>query len=239
MSTDTPLGRAPSPDDLRAIAWLDRLEDADRASAQAALRVADIEAGRVLVRVGRPVTFWFGVIDGLLKVSSDLPNGNQSTLLGVPGGGWFGEGTVLKREEYRFSIVALRKSRVAGLPSEAFHALLDRSLAFNRFVLEQLNERLAQFIANREADRLGQPDVHVAQTLVSLFNPVLYPGTSSLLRITQHELAYLVGLSRQRVNQALRHLQDQGLVHTEYGGLRVPDRDRLRGFVLAWQRGRS
>ena len=38
------------------------------------------------------------------------------TFTGVPPGGWFGEGTVLKREPYRYNIQALRKSLVAGLP---------------------------------------------------------------------------------------------------------------------------
>jgi CRP/FNR family cyclic AMP-dependent transcriptional regulator len=43
----------------------------------------------------------------------------------------------------------------------------------------------------------------VARSLAALFNPVLYPGVGEVLRITQQELAYLVGLSRQRVNEAL------------------------------------
>jgi DNA-binding GntR family transcriptional regulator len=38
-----------------------------------------------------------------------------------------------------------------------------------------------------------------------------------MLRITQQELGYLVGLSRQRVNQALRALQDAGVIRIEYG----------------------
>jgi len=49
-----------------------------------------------------------------------------------------------------------------------------------------------------------------------------------VLRITQQELAYLVGLSRQRVNEALSTLEAQGLVRTEYGGLRVLDLEGLR-----------
>ena len=54
-----------------------------------------------------------------------------------------------------------------------------------------------------------------------------------LLRITQQELAYLVGLvSRQRVNEALATLQAEGLVRTEYGGLRVLDLPRLAGYRI-------
>jgi DNA-binding GntR family transcriptional regulator len=59
---------------------------------------------------------------------------------------------------------------------------------------------------------------------------VLYPGVGGLLRITQLELGYLVGLSRQRVNEALQALQSAGLIAVEYGGVRVLDLERLRGF---------
>ena len=73
--------------------------------------------------------------------------------------------------------------------------------------MQQLNERLGQFIAAREIDRLTDPDERVARSLAALFHPVLYPGVGELLRITQQELGYLVGLSRQRVNEALHALQ--------------------------------
>jgi DNA-binding GntR family transcriptional regulator len=49
-----------------------------------------------------------------------------------------------------------------------------------------------------------------------------------VLRITQQELAYLVGLSRQRVNEALKTLEAQGAIQVEYGGLRVLDLMALR-----------
>ena len=89
--------------------------------------------------------------------------------------------------------------------------------------MNQLNERLGQFIAAREIDRLTDPDARVARSLAALFHPVLYPGVGDLLRITQQELGYLVGLSRQRVNEALHALQARGLIRIEYGGLRVLD----------------
>ena len=152
------------------------------------------------------------------------------TFTGLPPGGWFGEGTVIKREAYRYNIEALRQSTVAGSPVDTFHWLLDRSIPFNRFILQQLNERLGQFMAAREIDRLNDPDARVARSLAALFHPILYPGVGTLLRITQQELGYLVGLSRQRVNEALRALQASGLIRVEYGGVKVTDLERLRAF---------
>ena len=71
----------------------------------------------------------------------------------------------------------------------------------------------------------------VAASLAQLFHPVLYPGVGSLLRITQQELGYLVGLSRQRVNEALQALQSARLIRVEYGGVRVLDLAGLRVFA--------
>jgi len=164
----------------------------------------------------------------VLKMSNENAQGQTITFSGLPPGGWFGEGTVIKREVYRYNIKAVRRSLVAGLSVSTFHWLLDRSIPFNRFIIQQLNERLGQFIGARETDRMINVDARVARSLGALFHPVLYPGVAGLLRITQQELGYLIGLSRQRVNEALNVLQDRGLIRIEYGGVRVLDLDGLR-----------
>ena len=73
----------------------------------------------------------------------------------------------------------------------------------------------------------------MARSLAALFHPVLYPGVGSLLRITQQELGYLVGLSRQRVNEALKRLDESGVIQVEYGGVRVLDLERLRRYGIS------
>ena len=225
--------RTPEANELADIAWLQGLLPNERERALADLKVVKVEVGELLCRVGRPVTYWFGVIDGLLKMSNDTAMGVPITFTGIAPGGWFGEGTVIKREAYRYNIQALRRSVVAGLSADTFHWLLDRSIPFNRFIVQQLNERLGQFIAAREIDRLGDPDARVARSLAALFHPVLYPGVGSLLRITQQELGYLVGLSRQRVNEALKRLDESAAIRVEYGGVRVLDLERLRRYGIA------
>ena len=220
--------RDPTQAELAGIPWLRKLEPRDRDRAASQVTVGDASPGDFVCRIGKPVTYWFGVVEGLLKMSSDNAQGQTTTFTGLPPGGWFGEGTALKREGYRYNIQALRKSVVAGLPVDSFHWLLDHSIGFNRFVMDQLNERLGQFIAAREIDRMSNPDVRVARSLAALFNPILYPGVGEVLRITQQELGYLVGLSRQRVNESLRELEAQGTIRVEYGGLRVLNLEALR-----------
>ena len=220
--------RAPTDAELQEIPWLHLLSSQERLQIAPQLVVSDLQTGDLVCRVGRPVTYWFGVITGLLKMSSDNESGQTVTFTGVPPGGWFGVGTALKREIYRYNIQALRPSVVAGLPLDTFHWLIDHSLGFNRFIMQQLNERLGQFIAAREMDRMNNPELRLARHLAALFNPVLFSGVGEVLTITQQELAYLVGLSRQRVNEALKVLQARQLIRIEYGGLRILDLAGLR-----------
>ena len=214
--------------ELKLIPWFGLLKENERNRIESQLVVSDPMPGDYVCRMGRQATYWFGVVEGLLKMSTDSASGRTITFTGVPPGGWFGEGTAIKRETYRYNIMALRRSVVAGLPIDTFHWLLDNSIGFNRFVMNQLNERLAQFIEAREIDRSTDPDVRVARNLAALFNPTLFPGVGEILRITQQELAYLVGLSRQRVNVALNRLEEQGAIRIEYGGMRVLNLAALR-----------
>lgn len=224
--------RAPTEQELKDIPWLDLLTVAEKEMAVTNLYVSNAQVGDYVCRIGKPPTYWFGVIDGLLKMSTTNAQGESVTFTGLSPGGWFGEGTLIKLESYRYNVQALRNSLVAGMPTATFQWLLDHSIGFNRFVMNQLNERLGQFIAAREIDRINNPDIRVARSLSALFNPALFPSVGELLQITQQELGYLVGLSRQRVNVALNALEKLGHIKVSYGTIQVLNLSALRSSGL-------
>ena len=80
--------RPPTEQELSQIPWLALLQPDERAQIVPQLVVSDPQAGDYVCRVGRPVTYWFGVISGLLKMSSDNEQGHTMTFTGVPPGGW-------------------------------------------------------------------------------------------------------------------------------------------------------
>ena len=196
-----------------------------------ALTEHDVPMGHHVCRKGEPVSAWFGVISGLVKLGSVSPEGKTVTYTGVTAGGWFGEGPLLKKELRRYDAVALRDTRIAALPRTTFLWLLAHSIPFNRFILDQLNERLAQMISLVDSDRMRDPEARVAHCLASLFNAQLYPRTEPYLQISQEEIGHLSGLSRQRVNHALQVLQDKGLLRVEHIGVTVVDLSELRRVV--------
>lgn len=213
-----------------AAAWFRVLDAEQQARVERDLSVQQVAAGSIIERKGELAQAWIGVLAGLVKVSVGNAEGKVASLTSVPAGGWIGEGSLLKREVRKYDIVALRDSVVARLPAATFDWLLDTSIPFNRYLLHQLNERVAQFIGKAEYDRLLDPDARVARCLAELFNPLLYPGMGMRLTITQEEVGYLARVSRQRANQALRKLEEAGLLNVEYGAVRVLDLDGLKRY---------
>jgi len=218
-------------DMLRASAWTRSLGPAELARVERETLVRDLPVGVPVCRKGEPVEHWIGLIDGLVKMTSVSPEGKTTTFTGVTSGGWFGEGSLLRDKHRRYDVVTLRDSRVAYMPSATFHWLLDSNIGFNRFLLVQLNERLAQFIGMVEHERLLETDARVARSLAGLFNPLLYPDQATEVQLSQEELGYLCNVSRQRVNQALHRLEKEGLVKVEYGRIRILDLEGLRNFT--------
>lgn len=215
---------------LACSSWLTSLAPGLRARVESETMARACPAGGLVCRRGERVDHWVGVIDGLVKMANVSADGKPTSFTGIGTGGWFGEGSLLKDEPRRYDIVALRDSLIAYVPRATFMALLDHSVPFNRFLLTQLNERLGQFIAMVEHDRLLGPDARLARCLAGLFNPVLYPNVGASLPIAQEELGQLVGLSRQRVNQALKVLERAGFLRIDYGGVTVLDLPGLRAF---------
>ncbi|MDO8650731.1 MAG: Crp/Fnr family transcriptional regulator [Undibacterium sp.] len=189
-----------------------------------------VPAGGYVCRKGDSVDYWMGVIDGFLKMSSISPEGKTITFSCMLSGGWFGEGSLLKTETRKYDVVALRDTRVAYMPRSTFNWLLDTSIPFNRFLLQQLNARLGLFISLVEYDRMLDTDTRVARCLAAMFNPYLNPGSGMQLQISQEEIGYISSVSRQRANQSLQLLEKKKLLSVDYGGITILDLEGLRSF---------
>ena len=184
------------------------------------------ERGEVLLRAGEPVDGWYAVLSGLVKLQTRSAQGRLSVFLGVPGGEWFGEGSVMKSEPRRYDVIALRDTQLLCLPRPLFDDLRATSLAFNQALLVQMNMRLGQAMAVIEAGRIRSPEQRVALYLSRLF----WHGMRRL-NLSQEELGQLAGLSRQTVNRVLQVLEQEGLVSLAQGRVGILDEAGLVAFV--------
>lgn len=194
-------------------------------------RERPVAAGQPMVRTGELAEHWTGLISGFGKMSIWSREGRETALIGTAPGGWFGEGTLIKRGRWQYDAVALRDTRLALIPRETFEWLRASSLPFNHYLQQLMSARMGFFIAQLCNDRLLDSTARVARSLAGLYNPELYPEPGLFLDLRQAEVAQLAGVSRQRANAALQVLEEAGLLQVGRRGIEVVSLQGLRDYA--------
>ena len=143
----------------RIAAWSRELNEREIDVARAGIVEKSYRANEFVFMRGDTFDYWTGIVTGLARMGTVSSGGKAVTLAGMTAGAWFGEGSMLKSESRRYDVVALRDTRLALMDRSTFFWLFENSVAFNRFLVRQLNERLGQFIGrwNMAAPRCHQP----------------------------------------------------------------------------------
>ena len=216
---------------LRQIAfWSSDLSEREFEQARRGIVEKAYPKGMYICHRGDRLDSWAGVTAGLIKLSTVSKTGKAVTLAGIRAGGWFGEGTILKNEARQYDLVALRDTRMALMDRSTFFWLFENSVGLNRYLVKQFNERLGQFIALVEYDRMLDATARLARNIAWLFNPVLYRDLGMHIEISQEEIGLLSGISRQMANKGLQTLETKGLLRVEHGGITVVELDRLARY---------
>jgi CRP/FNR family transcriptional regulator, cyclic AMP receptor protein len=120
----------------------------------------------------------------------------------------------------------LRRDICERLRSE--HASLGESLIRH---MSRHTRLLCEYFASSTLDELP---CRIALRLLKAYTKVMTEDeVRHIVRLSQSELALMVGASRQAVNKVLQRFQDDGLVSLDYGSVRLRDIDRLRSVTAA------
>jgi len=221
-----------TPDELKDIAiWTSELTPAELVHAAGGVRMKTFERGQHIAHFADRVDAWHGVISGVLRVGHVSDTGQVAGVSAILGGGWFGEGSIIKDEARRYDVVAVTRAEIAVMRGDTFRWLYANSVGFNRFLVKLLNERLGQFIAIVSRDRTGSAVARLANTIAAMYNPVLFPRTPELLEMPQEDFGVFAGISRQMTNKSLQALASEGLLEIMPGGVKVLDIEGLRRFM--------
>lgn len=209
--------------------WWERLQPLEKARVASEVGYQSVPAGQALQPLGETAQHWIGLMSGLAKFTVTTTSGKPLVYSGVGAGGWFGEGTLMRLGVWRYQAQAIRTCELALVPRETFLWLLERNIAFNHYLLQQLNDRLELMTLQALDDQQSGAESIVARTLRHLFHP-LAGANGGALKVTQSEIGQLCHLSRQRVNQAFQRLEADGVLHLRYGGVEILDADKLRAW---------
>lgn len=210
--------------------WFAGLAQGLRESIVAVSRLRVLESGQRLYLRGRPPDGWYGVVRGAIKVGTTTPDGRETVLTWLEPGTWFGEISLLDREPRTHDGYAYRRTEVLVVAPPDFEQLFERHPALLRALLIQQSRRLRILFAMLEESATLPVELRLARQLLAMATTYGRPGSDGTLidlHLPQDELAQLMGVSRQRINQALKGWERTGALRQRYGRIVIVDPGQL------------
>jgi CRP/FNR family transcriptional regulator, cyclic AMP receptor protein len=163
--------------------------------------------GAMILTADQPGEIAYIILEGTLKVSTVEANGRELTLALLGPGEIVGELALADRAARSADVTTLEPAVLVWIDRGTFERLRRDIPGITENLLRLLARRLR--LANAQLQAMATLDVHgrVARQLLSLADVLGEEGTDGgmriPLRVTQSDLAALVGATRVRVNEVL------------------------------------
>ena len=209
---------------LERSAWFRAAPEALRTQLVQLGRVERLQTGERLFRRGDPDDGLYCVLDGLMRISAASFAGKEALLAVIEPVNWFGEIALFDGRERTHDAYAERESVLFHLPRVELAGLLERAPqywhCFGLLLTQKL--RLA-FDAIEEAALLPAAQ-RIARRLLLMAGGYGVPGVlRRVLKVPQEDLAMMLALSRQTINQILKQFEAQGALQLRYAEIEIVD----------------
>jgi len=192
--------------------------------AQAVTR--ELGQGEVLFRAGEPGGQLFAVLDGRVRIYVAGAGGAEITLNLLGPGEVFGEIAMLDGAERTASAAALEPGRLLQLRRESVLAAMRRHPELAERIVLLLCRRLRWTSEQVEDSAFLPLAARLAKRLLSLT-----ADGADRLRLSQRDLAALVGASREAVNKLLAQWRLDGAIRQRRQELTVVDAEALQRLL--------
>jgi CRP-like cAMP-binding protein len=187
-----------------------------------------------IVREGEPGDTFFVIASGSIAVCRVGPDGRETILSILKEGDFFGEMSMFDSSLRSASIKTLTDVEVGAVRQTDFLALIDRSPQIGKLLVIELSERLRAANALIAATTSQDIRARLASLLLNLaeqFGESVDNGTRITLRLTNQEMANMIGTTRETVNRTLNRFWDDRLVDMRTAHVIVTEPDKLRSLI--------
>jgi CRP/FNR family cyclic AMP-dependent transcriptional regulator len=174
-------------------------------------------AGRNIMTVDQPGETVYVLLKGSVKIYVDQVDGSEVILAFLGPGDTFGELSLVDSAGRSASVVALEECSCLAMDRSSFHRSLKTVPELSYNLVRLLSRRLR--LANEQIQALSTLDVRgrVARQLLAFAQQYGETGAEQQgiripLRLTQTDVAALVGASRERVNQVIVDFKGDGFI---------------------------
>lgn len=180
--------------------------------------------GVIVVNQGDAGDSLYIVTSGKVKVFISDEEGRELILKWMGAGDFFGELSLIDKRPRSASVETVENSVFHVLSDSNFDECVRRAPRIAKLVMQALTHRLRE--ADRKIGSLGLMDVYgrVASTLLEL---AVYKEGRLVVgeKLSQQELANMVGASREMVNRVLKDLADRGFISIEQKSITIIRKD--------------
>ncbi len=185
---------------------------------------------QVVFNEGDPGTALYMIVTGRVKMSQSSPDGKERTLVLLSPGDVFGEMALLDEQARSADAVVVEDAELLVVPRKEFLGFIMAQPQAAMSLLVVLSQRLrhTNLLVHDAAffDVRGRL-ARVLLDLASADGETEAGGALVCPRLTQSELASMVGVTRESVNKWLRHYERDGLITRRRGRLVILDPLRL------------
>ena len=194
------------------------LADEDIRELMAFAKRRSFRSGEVIFHRDDPGQVLYVIKEGKVKISVISPDGQEIVLAVFGKGECFGEFTILDGLPRSADAITLEKVECYTLQRSDFHNAILKNPKIAIQVLEVLTKRLRTI--DQMVEDLIFLDVYgrVAKKLLELADThgeKVETGTRINVRLTQQELASMVGASRESVNKVMGYFSDKNFISTD------------------------
>ena len=192
------------------------------------------EKHQTIFREGDPGHTFYVILSGSVAVVRITPEGRETILSILKERDFFGEMSVFDTSSRAAGVRTLTEAEVGAIERDDFLNLIDRNPKIGRLLVIALSERLRA--ANRLIAATTSQDIRsrLAALLLNLmqnFGEPAQTGTRIGLRLTNQEMANMIGTTRETVNRTLNRFWDERLIDMRTSHVIVVEADRLRALV--------
>lgn len=158
------------------------------------------------------------ILSGRIKIHNETPDGSDMIIAVLQPGDFFGELAVIDGDERSADATTLEPSELLMLTREDMHDIIQRNPKIGLNLLITLAGRIRRTTESLQAVSTLDVNGRVAKQLLVLSEQcgIVTPnGVRIGLRLTQSDIAALVGASRESVNKVLGYFRRRGWVEAD------------------------
>jgi CRP-like cAMP-binding protein len=209
---------------LKTISYFSGLSESDLSSIARHVFEKRAERGEILFFEGEPADVLYFVVEGVVKVFKTSADGKEQIFGVIRPGGSFNDVPVISGGVNLASAGAMSPVLLNGIKKKELETIIKDHPQIALNIIKVLSNRVEELMTLVEDFSFRRVSGRVAKILLEFTGK----DNGEKPRLTQQEIAAMIGTAREMVGRSLKSLESEGAIRIERNHIIVSDQQVLR-----------